>query len=966
MTNRWIPAHVLSDYPLVKATPVGMHELDDPGAAWYVETGYIDVFSVGIEDGVAATAYEHVLRVCQEGLLFGAAAFEDSPLRLRARASADLVARQIPLADLFDGRFGDALGSRIDAWVEGLTEAIVREIVAPPIPDVRMEPDTGTALTRGSTVTSRRGVIWIPAGEHIQFVGTIGTVRGDIPLTPASWALCEANATPQRVSTTTALLAEGRFAASLDEFHRVALAAIRECRALVTADLANLQMERTALRREQETTANEALGALASGKASREAPATELLVALKTIGAHERIRFRIPAGSPPRTDSTGLADILRASDVRARAVRLPEDEEWWRGDNGAMLGYLGDSRLPVALIPSRASGRYRILNPRNGRTVRMTRQLVAALDPQAVTFYAPLPRRPAAAGDVLRLISAGASPQLLKYAALGLVIALIAYLPALLLGLVVGHIAPTGDRDTLGAAIAGLVAFGFIGGLMQLMQSLALIRIEGRGATRITGAFWNRILRLPSRILRGYMAGDLAARALSFQQLRDVISGTVANAVTSLLFMLPAACLLLVFEPALTFALLAVGVIVLLALVLLGTIQLRWRTRALETAQELYGKLYEFVSAVGRVQKARAMGAVFAAWAEPYRLQKSAEHRANQLDALMRAVNGSAPLFASAALLAVFALRAEPAVSIGDFLVVYLAGTVFFLALTRLGAAISALTEVLSTYRQAVPLLGQALESSAEERRMPRITGNRVGGDVRLDHATFRYDPNGPVILDNVSIRCRPGEFVAIVGESGSGKSTVFRLLLGLEKPESGTVYYDGSDLSGFDLEDFRKQIGVVTQDASLMSGAILENIVGVDSSLTEDDAWAAAEMASMADDIRNMPMGMNTAVGEDVALLSGGQAQRILIAAALVRKPRLLLLDEATNSLDNAAQAAVVASIDRALASRIVIAHRLSTIRGADRIYVMSAGKVAQQGSFDELAAVPGKFRDLVARQTA
>ena len=540
-----------------------------------------------------------------------------------------------------------------------------------------------------------------------------------------------------------------------------------------------------------------------------------------------------------------------------------------------------------------------------------------------------------------------------------------AYAPALVLGLAVSHVVPNGDRDALGAATAGLLALGLIGGLVQLMQSFVSIRVEGRGATRITGAFWGRILDLPSRTLRGFMAGDLAARALSFQQLRDVISGTVANAVTSLIFMLPAACLLIVFEPALTLALLAVGLAVLLVLVLIGAVQMPWRQRALETAQQLNGKLYEFINAIGRVQKARAMGAVFAAWSEPYRVQKSAEHRANRLDALVRAVNASAPLMASTALLAVFALRATPAASIGDFLVVYVAGTVFFSALARLGTTVTALTEVLSTYRQAAPLLGQAPESPADK-RMPRNPATRLGGDVRLDHATFRYDPDGPRILDDVSIRCRPGEFVAIAGESGSGKSTILRLLLGLERPESGTAYYDGFDLSGFDLEAFRQQIGVVTQDAALMSGTVLENIVGVDPSLTEEDAWAAAELASVAEDIRNMPMGMNTAVGEDVALLSGGQAQRLLIAAALVRKPRLLLLDEATNSLDNSTQAAVVANIDRALASRIVIAHRLSTIRGADRIYVMSAGKVVQEGAFEELAGVPGTFRDLVARQTA
>ena len=965
MSDRWIAASVLSDYPLVKVESVGMHELDDPDAAWYVERGCVDVFSVGIQNGVAATAYEHVLRAGEDELLFGVATPVDAPLRLRAKASTDFVARRIPLAELFDGRFGDALGSRIDAWVEGLTEAIVQEIVSPPIPDARLEADAVIGLTPGSTVTSRRGVVWIPASEDNLFVGTIGTSRGDVPLTPASWALCNGNPPVRRVSTTAALVAQGRCAAGLAEFHRVALAAIRENRALVLADLAILQLERTALRREQETAANEALVALASGKATREAPATDLLAALRVIGAHERIRFRAPAGSAAETESVALADILRASDVRTRTVRLPDDEQWWRGDNGTMLGYLGDERAPVALIPSGATGRYKIVNPRSGRAERMTRQLATALHPQAVAFYPPLPPRPAGAGDVLRMVGTGAAPHLLKYAAMGVMVALIAYVPALVLGLVASHIVPTGNRGVLGPAIAGALALGFVGGLVQLMQSLALIRIEGRGATRITGAFWSRVLSLPSRILRGYMAGDLAMRALSFQQLRDVISGTVANAVTSLLFMLPAACLLIVFEPALTVALLAVGLVVLFALVLLGAVQLRWRQRALETAQQLNGKLYEFINAIGRVQKARAMGAVFAAWAVPFRVQKRAEHRANQIDAPMHAINGFAPLLASAALMAVFALGATPDASIGDFLVVYLAGTVFFSALTRLGTTVSALTEVLSTYRQAAPLLGQAPESPADK-RMPRTAATRLGGDVRLDHATFRYDPDGPLILDDVSIRCRPGEFVAIAGESGSGKSTIFRLLLGLEKPESGTAYYDGSDLSGFDLEAFRQQIGVVTQDAALMSGTILENIVGVDSSLTEDDAWAAAELASVADDIRDMPMGMNTAVGEDVALLSGGQAQRLLIAAALVRKPKLLLLDEATNSLDNTAQASVVANIDRALASRIVIAHRLTTIRGADRIYVMSAGKVVQEGSFGELAAVPGRFRDLVARQTA
>ena len=436
MRDRWIAAPVLSEYPLVEAGPVGMHELDDPDAAWYVESGWVDVFSVGVRNGVVATAYEHVLRAGADELLFGVAMSADAPLRLRVKASVDFVARRIPLADLFDGRFGEGLDSRIDAWVEGLTEAIVREIAAPPMPDARLEADAGAVLRRGSTVASRQGVVWIPGGEDNLFVGTITTARGDFPLTPASWAQCNGDPPAGRASTTAALLAQGRCAGGLAEFHRIALAAIEENRALVIADLANLQMERTALRRQQETDANEALGALASGNAGREAPATELLAALRAIGAHERIRFRAPSGSAPETDPVALADIARASGVRTRAVRLPDAEPWWRGDNGTMLGYFGDDRVPVALIPSGATGRYRIVNPRSGRVERMTPESAAALDPQAVAFYPGLPPRPVGPGDVLRMAGTGAVAHLLKYAALGIVVALIAYAPALALGLV--------------------------------------------------------------------------------------------------------------------------------------------------------------------------------------------------------------------------------------------------------------------------------------------------------------------------------------------------------------------------------------------------------------------------------------------------------------------------------------------------------------------------------------------------
>jgi ABC-type bacteriocin/lantibiotic exporter with double-glycine peptidase domain len=232
-----------------------------------------------------------------------------------------------------------------------------------------------------------------------------------------------------------------------------------------------------------------------------------------------------------------------------------------------------------------------------------------------------------------------------------------------------------------------------------------------------------------------------------------------------------------------------------------------------------------------------------------------------------------------------------------------------------------------------------------------------------LDHVTFRYRAQGPVVLHDVSLWAEPGEFIALVGRSGSGKSTILRLLLGFDAPEAGAVYYDDQDLCRLDITEVRRQAGTVLQQSSVMASTIFENIAG-GRLITPAEAWEAACAAGLAEDIVAMPMGLYTFVSEGGGNLSGGQRQRLLIARALAHKPVLVFFDEATSALDNHTQAVVSASLDQLQATRVVIAHRLSTIRHADRIYVLDAGKIVQQGSFTELANQEGLFSQLIARQ--
>ena len=226
----------------------------------------------------------------------------------------------------------------------------------------------------------------------------------------------------------------------------------------------------------------------------------------------------------------------------------------------------------------------------------------------------------------------------------------------------------------------------------------------------------------------------------------------------------------------------------------------------------------------------------------------------------------------------------------------------------------------------------------------------KLSGGIELSNVTFRYGPEMPLILDNVSLRIRPGQYVAIVGKTGCGKSTLMRILLGFEKPLKGAVYYDGRDLNTLDPKSLRRRIGSVMQDGKLFMGDIFSNIAISAPGLTLEDAWEAAEISGFADDIRQMPMGMNTLISEGHGSISGGQRQRLMIARAIAPKPKILMFDEATSALDNLTQKRVSESLNQMKCTRIVIAHRLSTIRQCDRIIVLDRGKIIEDGKYEDL----------------
>jgi len=396
-----------------------------------------------------------------------------------------------------------------------------------------------------------------------------------------------------------------------------------------------------------------------------------------------------------------------------------------------------------------------------------------------------------------------------------------------------------------------------------------------------------------------------------------------------------------------------------------GLLILRCYRQILELKGRFFGLLVQLINGVSKLRVAAAEERAFGQWARAYAELARLELRQARIQDHVQVANvalatGSAiALFAVAAAL-VRDAGAGPAITTGVFLAFNVAFGTFISSTVGLSNTITDVMAIAILRERAKPILEELPEVN-ERKADPGL----LQGRLEIDHVVFQYRDDGPIILDGVSVRAEPGEFIALVGPSGSGKSTLLRLILGFETPQSGSIFFDGQELGGLDVYSVRRQLGVVLQQGRINSGSLFENIV-CGTQIPLNDAWEAARATGFEDEIAAMPMGMHTIISEGGTNLSGGQRQRLLLTRALVHKPRLLMLDEATSALDNQTQAVVSESLEQLAVTRIVIAHRLSTIRKADRIYVVESGRIAQQGSFDELSQQEGLFARLMARQMA
>lgn len=661
-----------------------------------------------------------------------------------------------------------------------------------------------------------------------------------------------------------------------------------------------------------------------------------------------------PKGGAVNDRITPVERIAVSSRIRTRAVRL--QGRWWRTNTGPLVGHRAKSGAPVALLWRR--GRYEAVNPVSGLRMRIGKDNAEEFEARAVMFYRPLPERPMSLWRLMLFSLRGTRMDVRNLALSGLVTVGLGALVPIATGKVLGEYVPSADKSLIVQVSLAVMITSIVSAAFMLLQNLTVLRMEGRIESALQPAVWDRLLRLPTKFFTERSTGELASAAMGISSIRRVLSGLGPVAVQSTTIGAMNLVLLLVYSVPLALAAVAMLIVIGAVFLAMGLWELRWQRRLVKLGNKLNNQAFQTLRGLPKLRVAAAESFAYAAWAREFARSRELQQKAGRIKNLTTVLNA---VYLPLCSLTLFMLLAGPArgtMSAASFLTFNTSVTMLLTAVTQITGAFVSAAAALPMFEQIKPVL----DEKPEVRGASAQPGTLAGG-IEAKKLSFRYTDDGPLVLDDVSLRVQPGEFVAVVGPSGCGKSTLLRLLIGFDKPSSGSVLYDGQDLAALDQAAVRRQCGVVLQNAQPLTGSILDCICGAEA-FTQEEAWAAAEMAGLAEDIKRMPMGLHTMISGGGAI-SGGQRQRLMIAQALVRRPKILFFDEATSALDNETQRIVIDSTRKLSASRLVIAHRLSTVMDADRVIVMAQGRIVEQGAPAELLAdTGGRLHDLVRRQ--
>lgn len=939
--------------------------LDGADVSYLVDGGGADIFAVHDGPERMPSRRHFVARVPECSLVPGIVGPGTWRLELVPLPEAEL--RAIADAELATRSADPAVAAALDAALLGIADA-VRDGQCPR-EAVPVQAHQLVSLAAGSSVTGNSHVWWVRAagGRIARNGGGPGQTSNGADLALLAgrdWLVAESPCTVESVSTAD-LLRSGQCWPAVHR-HLTQLLVVVERRIGERAD----RGIRT-LRERKRINAAMVAGAARTALAAVGAPArvnSEPVLGI-ALYRHAAAQLRVLTGQPelvvvepagrrrlPANEDEAVRAVARSSALHLRDVRLPET--WWRRDLGPLLAWQSQEGSATAVALMFRRGRYHRVDAVGRAHEPIDAATAREFAPTATQVQTPLPVGTSPLRAV-RLGAVGGGGDVWHLVAAGLLASVVGLAAPVFTGVILGRVIAQDSAPGLQTFALLLACAAVVTAMAMVAQNLRLLRLEGRIEQGIQLGLWDRLIRLPVRFFRSSTTGELANAVLGISFIREALTGVLPLLVTAGLTAAADVVLIFAVNSTLGYAALAVVVVAGGLLGLFGTIVVRRQRQALPDEHRAAAMTNQLLIGITKVKLAAAEDRAYSRWAEMAATVRHGVNRVRRAQTVLAAASGALPIAGQLVLFGMLAGPLAGSVDPAGFLVVNAA---FAILLGCLVVLLNGGVEVLATIPR-LAILRPVLR--AEPERPPdRVDPGDLRGAVTLAGVTFGYAPEEPPVLEDVNLHLRPGEFVAIVGPSGCGKSTLLRLLLGFERPRSGSVRYDDQDLGELDVHAVRRQCGVVLQDGQLFAGSIRENICGA-GNFTLEQVWEAARMAGVDEDIDRFPMGMNTMVPVGGGTISVGQRQRVLVARALIHRPRILFFDEATSALDNRTQEVVTASTRLLAATRVIIAHRLSTVVNADRIIVLDHGRIVDEGTFAELMSdESGLFYQLARRQ--
>jgi ATP-binding cassette subfamily C protein len=929
-----------------RINPQNSFLLDHPQKVWIIQSGKVSLFAVTVSNDSERENHRYLFDCTTQDALFGTTPSQGkTDCRILAVPNGEV---EILLVDRdYLEELVVCQEDKIDAWLQSWLDKFNDAVSFPSAPKIqtRVSQSSQLLLDKGQILQPESGkIIWIDIeGGHLRWLGreefTLTKVTTTFPLNDRMWL--EADETVRLQTKTTNTLPDAdALLTGLSQLHKLFLDyVLLNIKQQQTEELQRLNTKQDRDRQVTITALDELAFPLTQKTAHLDTQGEPLMLAAEAVGRALEVVIRPPASSENlKRLREPLEAIARASRLRLRQVLLRD--QWWQNDCGPLVAYTLEKK-PVALLPV-TSTRYELFDPIAQTRTLVNAKTVTNLDSVAYMFYRSLPDRVLNIKDILQFAFYRRSQDLWVIFVTGIIVTLLGMLVPYATGIIIDHAIPDSNLQLLWQIGSGLLISSLAIALFGLTQGFSLLRVETASDVDTQSAVWDRLLNLPVAFFRQYTTGDLQSRVTSIGQIRTQLGGANLIKLASGLFTLLNLVLLAYYSPQL--ALVATILVAFIAAftIVSGTILIQKIRPLLEIEGNIFGQTVQLINGIAKLKVAGAEARAFAFWSNNYSRQIKLELSTQLIEDLVVLFNTVMPTIV-AVLIFWFASNLLSGTETGN--VTGLSVGTFIAFNTAFQTLINSATKVSNTVTDTLQVIPQWQRARPIVKALPEVTAAKVDpgkltGKIEIKNLSFRYQADKPLILEDINIVAEAGDFIALVGDSGSGKSTIFRLLLGFETPETGTIYYDDRDLLELDVHAVRRQLGVVLQTDRVMSGSILENLAG-GSQISIDEAWWAVEKAGLADDIQAMPMGIQTVISEGGSNLSGGQRQRLLIAKALILKPKILLFDEATSALDNKTQAIVTESLTQQGVTRIAIAHRHSTISNADCVYILQKGKV-------------------------